>query len=119
MAVVLVCLVAVASLPCTEDFPHCRSITKLASSRGLFVDWVSDPSSLLVGALVVLGCAFKSDRAFLKTMSSLPSREENTFLEVAQYLPCVPRGAQGKQTLRAPEDVEVEEEKKSILRKRP
>ena len=54
MAVVLVCLVAVASLSCNEDFPHCRSIAKLASSRFLFVDWVSDPSSLRVGALVVL-----------------------------------------------------------------
>ena len=28
---------------------------KFASSRGLFADWVSDPSSLRVGALVVLG----------------------------------------------------------------
>ena len=62
MAVVLVCLVAVPSLPCNEDFPHCRSITKLASSRGPLVEWVSDPSSLRVGALVDLGCAFKSDR---------------------------------------------------------
>ena len=54
MAVVQVCLVAVASLPCNEDFPHCRSIARFASLRGLFVDWVSDPSSLRVGALVEL-----------------------------------------------------------------
>ena len=33
-----------------------------AFSRGLFVDWVSDPSSLRVGTLVVLGGAFESDR---------------------------------------------------------
>ena len=35
---------------------------KFASSRGIFVDWVSDPSSLRVGALVVMGGAFKNDR---------------------------------------------------------
>ena len=29
--------VAVTSLPCNEDFPHCQSITKLASSQGLWV----------------------------------------------------------------------------------
>ena len=35
-------------------------------------------------------------------MSPSLSRKENTFLEVAKYLPCVPRGTQGKQTPQGP-----------------
>ena len=45
---------------------------KVASSRGLWVEWVSDPSSLRVGGLVAL------------------------------YLHCVPRGAQGKKPPQSP-----------------
>ena len=65
MAVVLVCLVAVAADPSQ----------KFASSRGLFVDWVSDPSSLRVGALV--GMSLLKRQAFLKTLRSSLSRKEN------------------------------------------
>ena len=41
-------------------------------------------------------------QAFLKTLSPSLSRKENTFLEVDQFLPCVPRGTQGKQQPQGP-----------------
>ena len=49
MAVVLVCLVAVASLPCNEDFPHCRSITKNCLLREVF--WLIGSLTLSVFGL--------------------------------------------------------------------
>ena len=45
----LVCLVAVASLPCNEDFPYCRSITKICFFARSF--WLIGPLTLPVFGL--------------------------------------------------------------------
>ena len=86
MAVVLVHLVAVASLPCNEDFPHCRSITKIC----LFTR-----SFLLIGSLTLLVFGLEPSlcwlcdqvtlkrQAFVPSLSSTEYRKEKTFLEVA------------------------------------
>ena len=41
-------------------------------------------------------------QAFGPSLSSTENRKGNTFLEVAQFLPCVPRGTQGKANASGP-----------------
>ena len=83
VAVVLVCLVAAASLPYIEDFPHCRSITKICIFARYFCLLGLWPfqSSGWSPRCVELRLSKRQD--FLKTLSPSLSRKENTSLEVA------------------------------------
>ena len=55
------CLAAVTSLPCNEDFLIADPSRTLHLQEVFFVGWATGPSSLRVGALVELGYAFDSD----------------------------------------------------------